>query len=272
MTKQTLPAGDNVRPLISTDELAVDYRDDPISVLEMRARECPAVIEDDATYGTWQDLLADLNSETKKLEGLRVTVKDPFLRACGTVDGFFNGLKQRVAQAGGPVTSVCRAYMQRKADAERRKREEEARKLREEQERREAEARVAQERADKLKREGLKQQAQEQADLAAREANRLANEATAREEQARAKSADLGRTRSATGTLGSLKDTWAFEILDIDAIKGAPLWPYIPRAVKETAIGAWLKANAPKELSENEEWQPMKGVRFYRTSKLQVRR
>jgi hypothetical protein len=268
----------NRPPLITTDELAIDYKDDPLASLEQRAEGVPAEINDDFTYGQWQDLIADINSEAKRLEALRVNVKEPYLRAGSTVDGFFNGLKQRASQATSKVLGPCQAYMRRKADEERRSREEQARKLREEQERREAEQRRAEEQAEKLRekrgpvREAKAQEAESRAALAAREAERLANEASAAEEQARAKSADLGRTRSATGTLGSLKDSWSFEITDIDMVRGAPLWPYITRAVKEQAIRAWLKANAPENLSENEDWQPLKGVRFFRTSKLQVRR
>ena len=270
MTKQDTTELTNRPPLITTDELAIDYKDDSLTSLEARATGCPAEINDDETYGQWQDLIADINSEAKRIEATRVAVKEPYLRAGSTVDGFFNGMKQRALKAVTPVSNVCRAYMLRKADEERQRREAEARRLREEQERREAEARAAQERADKLKRESLKQQAQEQADLAAREANRLANEATAREEQARAKSADLGRTRSATGTLGSLKDTWKFEVTDIDEVKGSQIWGFVKREHKEQAIAAYMKANAPKDLSED--WQPLKGVRFYRSNELQVRR
>jgi hypothetical protein len=97
------------------------------------------------------------------------------------------------------------------------------------------------------------------------------NGAFAMEQSAQAKSADLARTRSTTGSLGTLKDTWGFSIGEIDAVKGSPLWPYVKREHKEAAIRAYMNANAPKNLPEGQDWQPLAGVKFFRTSKLMVK-
>lgn len=273
----TLPTTDrdSNEMLITPDFLEANYPASELSNLENRASQCPVEITDAATYGIWQDTIADIATEIKRIDAQRKDVKAPYLQACGTIEGFFKGLEKRATDASKQVTSVCTAYMRRIRDEEIRRRKEEARKLREEEERKRLEAETKAEEARKLEEANKPKRAetkQAQADDAARESQTLGQHALAVEQSANAKSADLSRTRSATGTLGSLKDEWDFSITDIEKIQGSPIWPYIKREHKEMAIRAYMKANAPKNLPPAEQWQPLRGVNFYRKDTLQVRR
>ncbi len=268
-------ASDNRPPLITTNDLASGYNVSTLLALENKASSCPIEINDVATYGVWQDTIADIATEIKHIEAHRKDVKAPYLQACGTVGAFYKDLEARAIAATSTITTVCTAYMRRIRDEERKRREEEAKRLREEEDRKRKEADIKAEEARKLAEANKPKKAetkQAQAEDAEREARSLAQTAFAAEQSANVKSADLSRTRSSTGTLGSLKDEWKFEVLDIEDVKGAPIWPFIKREHKEQAIRAYMKANAPANLPPTEEWQPLKGVRFYRTDSLQVRR
>jgi hypothetical protein len=269
-------AADNRPPLITTAELTRDHapRNGTILDLEKRAATVPQRIDDDETSGTWQELIKEIDGCQKDTNAVRVSVKEPFLAGGRVVDGFFQTLAARLDKARGPVARVVQDYLQRKAAEERRRREEEAQQLREAEE-------LARQRALKLAREA--EQAEQRrrmataetkqaaADDASDEAQRLANQATVAERDAGAKSADLARTRSVGGALGTLADTWDFAVDDIDAVKGSKLWPYVTAGAKLSAIRAYMKANAPRDLQQSESWQPIEGIRFFRTSKLQVR-
>jgi hypothetical protein len=259
--------GDNSAkaPLVTTEELRIDWEGNALEELEVKARKCPKEIRDDKTYGIWQDLIADCNSETKRVEACRVEVKEPYLKACGTVDGFFNGLKIRVGKAAEPVARVCGAYLERKRDLERREREAEAERLRKEAEAKEAEAEKQRKLAEKLDSDKRR----DKADELAIEAMGRAALADAAEKAAGASSAELSRTRSDSGTLGTLKEPWDYEVTGDMEGDGGKLWPYVAAGAREAAVRAFMKAQAPQD---GRKWSPLAGVRFFRTNKLQVRR
>jgi len=263
-------------PLITADALAMDHSHlaQQVADVEKLLAGLPQKIDDDDTNGPWQDKILDISNVAKNIEKTRVAAKAPFLKGGDVVDSYFKTLQGRVLAVHRSVSAVVEGYLQRKAAAERARREAEARRLREEEERQRQEAaRRAEEarKAEEASRPKVAAKHEVKAAEAEMAARTTATTALAMEQSAQAKSADLARTRSTTGSLGTLKDTWGFSIDEIDAVKGAPLWPYVKREHKEAAIRAYMNANAPKNLPEGQDWQPLAGVKFFRTSKLMVK-
>jgi hypothetical protein len=278
---------DNRPPLITIPELSVDHHTLSVLIDEIgkKAIKVPAKITNNETLDPWQDQLSEITKLLKNIEAKREDTKAPYLQAGRMVDGYFTELKSRLLKFYSQIATPVESYLKEKRDEERRRLEAEAKRIREEEERQrviteqkrreEAEAtRKAEEarrEATRLANDARAEAANRQALIAADRAREAAEQAAALERQAQARSADLARTRSSSGTLSTLTDSWDFEIMDIDEIKGAPLWPYITRDAKEKAIRKYMTANAPKNLPQGQEWQPMTGVRFFRTSKLQNR-
>lgn len=270
-------ASDNLPPpLITTDALAMDHSQLGRQVADIEAllAGLPPRIDDDETNGPWQDKILDVSKIAKGIEATRVAAKAPYLKAGDIVDSYFRTLQARAVAVHGAISSVVENYLQRKAAEERARREAAARRLREEENHQRQEAARRAEEARKAE-EANRPKTAERHEVKAAEAEMAARTtaatATAMEQSAQAKSADLARTRSTTGSLGTLQDKWEFSIDDIDALKGAPLWQYIDRTAKEKAIRKYMDANAPKHLPEGQDWQPLAGVTFFRTSKLRVK-
>lgn len=277
MSDRIITPQDNQRELISIDSLEIDYGH-LRRTMEKAVNAngvIPEAITDEATQGIWQDRVTAFDAMAKHIESTRVEAKRPYLTAERTVDGYFQRLLLDISRARGAIASVTDAFLRRKRDEERKRREDEARRLREEQEAKAKAAREAEERARKAEERRRKTEsvdAQAKAEANAAEARRLADEAAAAEVAAQAKSADLSRTRSDSGTLGTLGERWNFRITDASKIKGAPIWAFITVAAKEQGIKAYMRANAPKNLAPDASWQPLDGVEFYRESKGQYRR
>jgi hypothetical protein len=264
---------DNVRQYITTDELRLDHASSELAVAELERflSEVPEHIDSDEVCGTWQDNIKTAQDAIKNLEAKRIDAKAPFLAAERTVDGFFQELKQKALRVQAAMSHPVSAYLQAKAAAERARREAEAKRLRDEEEAKRLEALEQQRKADAARREQTRALAEQRAAQAEEEARQRAAQAEQAEKDAQAKPAEMARTRSSAGSLGTLKREWDFTILDIDAVKGAPIWAFIKREHKEMAIRAYMRANAPKDLPQGQEWQPLAGVRFYQKEGLQVR-
>lgn len=276
-TKQT-PASD--RSVSPSDNLAPDHwleetfqpfsgnlTDHEITV----ANELPEVISDDETVGRWQDVYKEIDGEGKKVEALRVEMKEPFLGAGRRVDGKAKGLTDRITALKFKIGGRIKKYLDEKAAAARREAEERARRLREEEQRQRDIAEKARFAAEEATRKDRAEKHTTKAEIAEDAANLAGQEAFEVEANAQAKPADFARTRSAAGTLGTLAQSWDFRIDDIGAVKGGKLWPLIARVEKERAIRQFIRQNAPAQLKEGEDWQPLDGVTLFRTSKLQVR-
>lgn len=273
---RTTTTVDNRPPLITTDELASENQalNDRLAEFKLTSAKCPAVINDDEASGVWQDFVKVIDGTTKNLEAKRIDAKEPYLVAGRIVDGYYQTLKTEFARVRSTVADTIEDYLTRKRDAERKRLQEAARKLREEEDRKRQEAAAAEEAARRAEERNRPKEAdtrQHRADVANREANEIASTAIATEKAATVKSADLSRTRSASGSLGTLGDKWDFRITDYEAIKGSQLWQYIGSDAKEKAIRSYMRTNAPKTVDPNAVWQPLSGVEFFRTSKLQVR-
>lgn len=278
MAKQSAPASnrsvsvsDNI--VISSDRLREEHEEleQAVAEFEAQAERVPFPIKDERVQGEWQDAIAEMDKLGKRIESTREDVKSPFLTMCGIVDGLFKGWYEKSARgtpgrlnkARAKVAASTDDFMIRKERAERQRREEEAARAREEQRKAEEAQRKAQEAARRAEEEE-RSRAHANQTRKAQEAAAAASDAAARarelEQQAKAKPADLSRTRSDGGTLGTLKLTWEFSVPDMDAVKGAQLWAFVSHKAKEQAIGAYIRANAPEEIADGEDWQPIVGV------------
>lgn len=266
--------GDNRGPLITLSELSGDHQqiEQRIAELEEKAGEQPDRVDDDVTQGRVQDVIKEVDKELKNAEATRVAVKEPYLEAERTVDGFFKqGLMARLLTVRKKLDGIATAYLRRKAEEERARRQEAERKLREAQEMLLKAQREQEERERKLRDQNRQKQADaaaDQARLAQQQREAMEAERMAALQAAQVKNAELSRTRSSeNGSLGTLRTTWDFNVDDIDEIPPRALWPYITREAKEKAIRAYVKANAPKdEAVSDRDWQPLAGVQMYRKS------
>ena len=258
-------------------QLPIDYAELVARHAElMEAQEnAPTVIDDEDAKERALDHVKSLTTLRKRAEALRVDLKEPHLSAGRAVDGFFVPLRDDCDKASKQAKAPITVYDDRKAEALRIEREEEARREREEADRlrREAEERerVAREEEERRQRElaeaeaQRKREADERAaaiqneedlkaaeareredaktkkleeqqaardqradDKVAREANKEAARAdrTAHkaERHAGANDAELSRTRSQHGAVGSLTSKWTGEVakiddLDLDALR-----------------------------------------------------
>lgn len=199
--------------------------------------------------------------------------------------GSFGGLRQRLGD-------ILTSYERRKADAERKRREEDERRAREAAE---AAARAQQE-AARLAREAeeaerrrqeeaakavdteqdlaaaIAAEEQARADQAARdeaariaaaEADRLAAQAAHAAEAAEQKTSSLSRTAGAYGTSSSLRENWKARIADHGKVDLAAIRDFIkPEAIEDAA-------NRFAKLHKNT--KPVAGVEFYDASRAVVR-
>jgi len=271
--------GHNNPPLISVDQLTLGYA--PFlaraTELEGKAALMPGFVElgDDATQGRIQDIIKEIDKESKGVETTREGAKAPLLEGCRTVDGFFKGIADPKGNRKGRLDIIRAALAAtatdflRRTDAHKRAiAEAEARRLRELEatQRREAAEREAA--AAKLRERNRPTAAvahETTAGALHHSANATAATAIAAEETANQKPADMARTRGEK-SLGTLTEYWDFTITDFNAIEPDAIWGYIPRAEKEKAIAAYMKANAPKE-PPSTPWQPLRGVNFFRTTR-----
>ena len=272
---------DNNPPLICLDQLFLDHASavERVGELETKAAAQPGFVElgDDQTQGALQDVIKEIDKETKILESRREATKVPFLEAGRIIDGFFKSLTDpkgkrqgRLDKARDVLARVATDYLRRKDAAERAKREAEARRLRQIEEDQRAEQRRCEEEAERLRakhRPGAAVEKETLADVAGHQAEATNAAAIEAEQAANAKPADLARTRSDDGgSLGTLIESWDMNITAFDDLEPERLWPYIGRAEKEKAIRSYMRANAPKEKT-TEPWQPLRGVNFFRTTK-----
>lgn len=222
-----------------------------------------------------------LREHSKQIEAIRVAEKEAFLEAGRTVDGYFGRIKQLCVTGIVTVEKRITAYLSAKAAAERRAREEEAARQRAEQIRREAEAEAAEaalaeaarkaeeqrrqaETADPARQVAAARMEQEALDRAV-EAERLAKEQAEQtrqaEEAAKAKTADLARTRGALGGTATIQTVLDFDIVDhkraIEALVNVIEHEAVVRAVR-----AYIRSEGPNSKDRLVKEQPLAGVKF----------
>ncbi len=269
MSDATAPAiGDNLPP-VDFDALTERLRE---SHQELIARNTellealdrvPEEFESEETANKAADFIKQLQAQLKNTEAIRVKEKEPYLDGGRRVDGFFKNLSDKIEAAKTTVTKRLTKWQIKVAEEERRQREaeaaeaaERARKAREEEER------AAAEMAAKAAAEAPEQDAAVTEAVVAEE-NRQAAEADAETARraAEAKPADLSRTRSAAGSVASLKREWTFRNLDRAELDLNELRYHIPEAALEQAVRSFIKAGGRK----------LDGVEIYEDVVSQVR-
>lgn len=279
---RAVTSGDNT--LISPELLSISYAalEKRLAAFERKADQVQTIKTDDES-GPWQEVIAEMDALGHDIESARGIVKEPFETAVSIANGFFFGMHAprkgqtlgRLQIARDKIGEEILGYLNRKEAAERARRIEAARVAREQEEAallKAEEERRKQQAAEEASRPKAASNAGVRAAVAEADASAAASRAFEAEALAEAKPADLARTRSTGGVLASTKVEWSFKIDDIDAVKGAPLWKYVPRAGKEAAIRAYIKANAPATMAiDAPDWQPLTGVTMIVKRGLQVR-
>lgn len=260
--------GDNTQTIdFAAEEVArleQDYGYLMPSVEELRA-EAGAIglpINDDDTKATAANVAKRARDQAKTISGLREMEKAPHMRRAQGVDQFFFRLEEALARRdrkGQPgiydtLLAEISGYDNRVLAAEQERRRLEAERLRKEAEakaRAEEEARrKAQEAADKAARARKDQEAKEAAATeAAVKAAVTSAEATTAIDKAEeayidtlAKPADIMRSRGSDGTLTTMKREPYAEIVDAAKLDAALLWPFISLDAKEKALRTWARS------------------------------
>lgn len=252
------PVGHNAPPevdplrerLIEQSEALLKRRDELLA----SAERAPSSVNDDEVAGKVADLIKLLTACHKNAEAARVSAKEPFLTSSRAVDGFFTTITEPLASAKKRIEQRLTVYQREKAEAERRRREEEARRQQAEAERlrkeaaaREQAMRDAAELDDAVTAAALAAQAE--ADLV--RANR----------EATAKSADLSRNRGDYGAVASLRTFWDFTNLDREAIDLDALRHHLPLEAIEKAVRSFVKAGG----------RELRGVEIFQNTSTSVR-
>lgn len=219
------------------------------------ADRVPDTIFSDAENERASDYIKELTGCVKAMEAARVSEKEPFLKAGRTVDGLFMKVGKDLEQVKKAVSKIKTIYERQKADEERRVREEAERQAR-------AEAEQARQRAEAADRAAMKaQEGIEEALDSAIEAEKKAEQAEKDVVQiardAGATAADLSRTRSAKGSVSSLRTFWDYRGFDPAAIDLEPLRYHLPAGAIEKAVRSFVKAGGREldgvEIFENTE-------------------
>jgi hypothetical protein len=224
---------DNRPALTTTDQLAKDFAHviAEIAAIEEKAAEAPPVLEDDDDLDLLRKIVGDARAARKRAaEDLHDETKAPYLAAGRVVDGFFFGLRDRMAAVEAKLAGIAKPYLDKKAELERKAREEAERKAAEEARRCEQEA---------IKAAQANKSAEE-----TRAAMTAAAQAQERAKQtaiaAQAEPPDLAKTKTASGT-SNLEEIHTFRILDWNAIELEKLRPFLKRTEVEGAIDAVIR-------------------------------
>lgn len=142
----------------------------------------PPVIADDDEEGKAQDIVLQCKKTVKHAEAMHKMEKEPFDKAIKEIKATFAIPIEKVEKVAKAITERLDVYKEKKAAEERRRREDEARKQREEAERKQREA----EEAERRQREAEAARRQEEERAARAQAERERAEREAREARARA--------------------------------------------------------------------------------------
>lgn len=284
MNDRIITKTDNLRALVSPESLPLEYSDTvaKVEALERKAETIP-VINTEAECGTWTDFIADIDELGREIEPIREEAKAPYETAVKTTNGFFFGLhaprkgmepgRLQIARqkAGAAVTDFLnRLEAQRRAKAKADFEKAEIGRLAalKRQQMEEDKARAAEEAARPRAASNAAQRATD-AEARADVAEMRGIEAQA---IATALPGDLTRVTSDGGTKAKTEVEWTFKVDAIRTVKGGKLWAYVAPKAIEAAIAAYIKENAPKMITEGEEWQPIEGVKMIASRKLKVAR
>lgn len=206
-----------------------------IEELAERANALPRSVKNDEALDKVSVVYKDARAMLKRIDARRVEEKEPHLKASRDIDGFFKGLAERVDRIAKTFGQIADDYVRQKAAEEKRKAEAEARKAREAEEAARRKAREAEEAG----KETVAGRAETRAEI-------QADKAEEAERRAEASTAELARTRGASGSVVSARTTRKIRVTDLGAVQQTlgPLGPYIASEAIQKAANAWLKFNA----------------------------
>lgn len=212
----------------------IDRRDQLLASIE----RTPDVIKegDEVEAGKLADFVVQLNEHLANAKAAHKAEKAPFLRDGRIVDSFLHEVNDPIEKGKARINKVRKVFADAKADKERRRLEEEARKAREEQ------GRIAAEAAEAAQR---MQNEQDMADAIARqdEAERAAKDAEAAAKAATALPAHLGKSRGEFGGQTTLKQYPKVSDIDRATLDLDALRPYFTDEALDRAARAWAAAN-----------------------------
>lgn len=183
--------GDNRQPLITANQLAIDFAhvEKFVAELEAKAREIAPVVEDDEDLAAVNEIVPKLRAGAKRCDEVRDEHKRPYLDAGNVVHIYFKALENRLLTLKASLEARGTRYLQKKADAERARQAEIERHQREE--------------AEKLAREAaeaLRNNKNDEWKTLGEAAKGWLDKAAEAAAAAAAKPADLARTRTSAGT------------------------------------------------------------------------
>ena len=194
-------------------------------------------IVDDETTGRATDFAKVHKAELAAIDNTRSRIKAPVLHAQRMIDGIGKKLADPLRASVAIIEDRMAAYLRRKADAARREAEAEAQRLA-------AEAHEAMLAADAIN-----------SPEADDEAVRAVHEAQLAESYATASTPELTRTRSLHGAVAGLRETWTYEVEDIQKVPAAYL------TVNDAVVKAAIKTGV----------RVIPGIRVFAETKAYVR-
>ncbi len=226
------PDASPIRDRLTEDHAGMLSRRDELLAASERV---PPSVEEESTAQKVGDFIKQLQAAVKNADAARVAEKEPYLDGGRQVDGFFKKITEPLAKVKKDIEGRLSIFLRKKADAERKVREEAERKAREEAERaaREAAACI----------QALKDEEGLEAAIAAEEfAKQTAAAALEAAKETEAKAAELSRTRGDYGSVASLRTFWDHKDLDRDKLALEPLRSHLPLDALEKAVRSYIKA------------------------------
>jgi hypothetical protein len=248
MTEQTpnplAKIGGNAPPIADQMALAYEQLEQDVTEALATARDdLPPTIENDEDVGLVANYVKQIVKPLRsRIDAAEELEKRPLMNATDAVRGFFRGKSERLDKALAVLNKRVKSYQDAVAAQKRAEAAEAARKLREQQA-----AVAAQAEAERIAGQ------RKAAELAQAEAQKLAIQAQSQEAASTAKGADHARVKTSDGATATVQTFWTHEVLDLQAIPPAILWPFISDQAKHAAIVAFVKAGN-RELA---------GVRIY---------
>jgi hypothetical protein len=247
--------GDNLPPNdaeILRATLAERHRlilDGAARLIEAAAR-IPERIDDEETAAKVTDYIKKVVGSRKNIESQRVGEKEPYLMLGRAVDGFFKGTTDALDGAKTAAQRKLDAWLRKKADEERKRRIEEADRIRRQAEE-EATAAALLDSAD------MRPQADKMLDQAATTEKAAQQVALS----AHDRPAHLAQSRGETGATASLRTRWVGEIVSAAELDLNVLRPFLNPEALQKALTLFVSAGG----------RELKGARIYEKSESVVR-
>jgi hypothetical protein len=225
--------GDNRPPLVTLDQLKVDFAhvEKGIAELEAEAAKLPPVAEDSEDMELVTAFAGKLIKAAKRCEAIRNEQNRPHIDAQNINNDFFTrDLIRRLDAAKTKIEIIGKAYLKKKAAREQAIRDEQA-----------AEARKKADAAAALVANAVKAGDVVTATVAVAQSNAATDVAAKATAAAAAPTSSLASTTTDAGN-ATLVDNWVFADLDVNTIDLEVLRPFFAQAAIEQALRQYIKA------------------------------